>query len=219
MRKVIASRLKESDLDAPTFFLTANLDCDALVAFRTTLNQQASAKGVKVSFNDLTLLAVARALAEVPECNAAWGEESITRFGSVDLGVAVALEDGLITPIIRGADKLSLLNLAAQTKSLVERARARKLQPEEYTGASFSVSNLGMMGIEHFTAILNPPAAGILAVGALQQEPVVKDGALAVGWRMRVTMTCDHRVIDGALGARFLAALRQLIERPLLLVV
>jgi pyruvate dehydrogenase E2 component (dihydrolipoamide acetyltransferase) len=219
MRKVIASRLKESYLDAPTFFLTANLDCDALVAFRTTLNQQASAKGVKVSFNDLTLLAVARALAEVPECNAAWGDESITRFGSVDLGVAVALEDGLITPIIRGADKLSLLQLAAQTKSLVERARARKLQPEEYTGATFSVSNLGMMGIEHFTAILNPPAAGILAVGALQQEPVVKDGALAVGWRMRVTMTCDHRVIDGALGARFLAALRQLIERPLLLVV
>ncbi|MBK9364990.1 MAG: 2-oxo acid dehydrogenase subunit E2 [Deltaproteobacteria bacterium] len=219
MRKLIASRLKESYLDAPTFFLTANFDCDALVAFRTTLNQQASAKGVKVSFNDLTLLAVARALAEVPECNAAWGEESITRFGSVDLGVAVALEDGLITPIIRGADKLSLLQLAAQTKALVERARARKLQPEEYTGATFSVSNLGMMGIEHFTAILNPPAAGILAVGALQQEPVVKDGALGVGWRMRVTMTCDHRVIDGALGARFLAALRQLIERPLLLVV
>jgi pyruvate dehydrogenase E2 component (dihydrolipoamide acetyltransferase) len=219
MRKVIAARLKESTLDAPTFFLTANYDCDALVAFRTTLNQQASAKGVKVSFNDLTLLAVARALAEVPECNAAWGEESITRFGSVDLGVAVALEDGLITPIIRGADKLSLLQLAAQTKPLVERARARKLQPEEYTGATFSVSNLGMMGIEHFTAILNPPAAGILAVGALQQEPVVKDGALTVGWRMRVTMTCDHRVIDGALGARFLAALRQLIERPLLLVV
>ena len=219
MRKLIASRLKESYLDAPTFFLTANFDCDALVAFRTTLNQQASAKGVKVSFNDLTLLAVARALAEVPECNAAWGDESITRFGSVDLGVAVALEDGLITPIIRGADKLSLLQLAAQTKSLVERARARKLQPEEYTGATFSVSNLGMMGIEHFTAILNPPAAGILAVGALQQEPIVKDGALGVGWRMRVTMTCDHRVIDGALGARFLAALRQLIERPLLLVV
>ena len=219
MRKLIASRLKESYLDAPTFFLTANFDCDALVAFRTTLNQQASAKGVKVSFNDLTLLAVARALAEVPECNAAWGEESITRFGSVDLGVAVALEDGLITPIIRGADKLSLLQLAAQTKSLVERARARKLQPEEYTGATFSVSNLGMMGIEHFTAILTPPAAGSLAVGALQQEPVVKNGALGVGWRMRVTMTCDHRVIDGALGARFLAALRQLIERPLLLVV
>ena len=219
MRKVIASRLKESYLDAPTFFLTATYDCDALVAFRTTLNDQLSAKGVKVSFNDLTLLAVARALAEVPECNAAWGEESITRFGSVDLGVAVALEDGLITPILRGADKLSLLDLAAQTRSLVERARARKLQPEEYTGATFSVSNLGMMGIEHFTAILNPPAAGILAVGALQQEPVVKDGALTIGWRMRVTMTCDHRVIDGALGAKLLAALRRLIERPLLLVV
>lgn len=219
MRKVIASRLKESYLDAPTFFLTATYDCDALVAFRSTLNDQLSAKGVKVSFNDLTLLAVARALAEVPECNAAWGEESITRFGSVDLGVAVALEDGLITPILRGADKLSLLDLAAQTRSLVERARARKLQPEEYTGATFSVSNLGMMGIEHFTAILNPPAAGILAVGALQQEPVVKDGALTIGWRMRVTMTCDHRVIDGALGAKLLAALRRLIERPLLLVV
>ncbi|MCB9758653.1 MAG: 2-oxo acid dehydrogenase subunit E2 [Alphaproteobacteria bacterium] len=220
MRKVIAKRLKESYLGSPVFFLTANFDCDRLVAFRKDLNAQlVEARGVKVSYNDLTVAAVARALRDVPECNATWGDDAITRFGAVDVGVAVALEDGLITPVVRSADQKPLATLATEIADLVGRARARKLQPEEYSGAGFAVSNLGMMGIEQFTAIINPPASGILAVGALQQEPVVVNGALGIGWRMRVTMTCDHRVIDGALGARYLLALRRYIENPLLMVV
>lgn len=219
MRKVIAARLKESYLAAPVFFLTAVLDCDALVAFRKDLNKQVAEQGLKVSYNDLTVAAVAKALRDVPEVNASWGPDNITRFGSVDVGVAVALPDGLITPVIRQADQKSLVQLAAETKDLVGRARDRKLDPSEYSGAGFAVSNLGMMQIDQFTAIINPPGSGILAVGALQQEPVVKDGALAVGWRMKVTMTCDHRVIDGALGARFLQAFRGYIENPMRVVV
>ena len=214
MRKVIATRLKESYSDNPTFFLTATFACDRLVDIRAQLRAQ----DIKVSYNDLTVAAVARALAEVPECNATWGEDAITRFGSVDIGVAVALEDGLITPVLRNANNKSLESLSSETRDLVDRARNRKLQAHEYSGAGFSISNLGMMGIEHFTALINPPGAGILAVGSLQQEPVVVDGALAVGWRMRVTMTCDHRVIDGALGARFLQVVRKYIENPVLLV-
>jgi pyruvate dehydrogenase E2 component (dihydrolipoamide acetyltransferase) len=219
MRKVIAGRLKESYLDAPVFFLTAVLDCDSLVAFRKDLNGQLADQGLKVSYNDLTVAAVAKALRDVPEVNASWGPDAITRFGSVDVGVAVALPDGLITPVIRQADKKSLVQLAAETKDLVGRARDRKLDPSEYSGAGFAVSNLGMMQIDQFTAIINPPGSGILAVGALQQEPVVKNGELAVGWRMKVTMTCDHRVIDGALGARFLQSFRGYIENPMRIVV
>ena len=139
-------------------------------------------------------------------------QDAITRFGSVDIGVAVALEDGLITPVLRNANNKSLESLSSETRDLVDRARNRKLQAHEYSGAGFSISN------HEFTAIINPPEAGILAVGSLQQEPVVVDGALAVGWRMRVTMTCDHRVIDGALGARFLQVVRKYIENPVLLV-
>jgi pyruvate dehydrogenase E2 component (dihydrolipoamide acetyltransferase) len=213
MRKVIASRLKESFEDNPVFFLTATLECDRLVDFR----KQLKAQDIKVSYNDLTVAAVARALSDVPECNATWGDEAITRFGSVDVGVAVALDDGLITPVIRNANNKTLEQLSTETRELVDKARNRKLQPAEYTGAGFSISNLGMMQIEQFTAIINPPGAGILAIGSLQQEPVVVDGALAVGWRMRVTMTCDHRVIDGALGARFLQVVRKYIENPVLL--
>ncbi len=214
MRKVIAQRLKASYLDSPVFFLTATFDCDRLVDLR----QQLKAEEIRVSYNDLTIAAVARALAEVPECNATWGDEAITRFGSVDVGIAVALEDGLITPVVRNANNKTLEQLASEIRDLVGRARNRKLQPQEYSNSGFSVSNLGMMQIEAFTAILNPPGAGILAVGALQQEPVVLDGDLGIGWRMRVTMTCDHRVIDGALGARFLQTVRKYIENPVLLV-
>lgn len=213
MRKVIATRLKDSYLDNPAFFLTATFDCDRLVDFRSQLKAQ----DIRVSYNDLTVAAVARALADVPECNATWGDDAITRFGSVDIGVAVALDDGLITPVIRNANNKTLEQLGQETRDLVELARNRKLQPEQYTGATFSISNLGMMQIEQFTALINPPGSGILAVGSLQQEPVVRDGALAVGWRMRVTMTCDHRVIDGALGARFLQVVRKYIENPVLL--
>lgn len=219
MRKVIAGRLKESYLDAPVFFLTAVLNCDSLVAFRRDLNGQLAEQGLKVSYNDLTVAAVAKALRDVPQVNASWGPDAITRFGSVDVGVAVALPDGLITPVIRQADKKSLVQLSAETKDLVSRARDRKLDPSEYSGAGFAVSNLGMMQIDQFTAIINPPGSGILAVGALQQEPVVNNGELAVGWRMKVTMTCDHRVIDGALGAQFLQSFRGYIENPMRIVV
>jgi len=174
MRKAIARRLKAATLDAPTFFLTVRFDCERLVDLRAQL----SAGGIKVSVNDLLLKAVARALRAVPEVNASWGEEAITRHGGVHLGIAVALPDGLITPVLRDADRKSLAAIAAEVRSLVGRARDRKLQPEEYQGSTFTISNLGMMGIEHFTAILNPPEAAILAVGALQQAPVVVQGVV-----------------------------------------
>ena len=213
MRKVIASRLKESYLDAPTFFLNARFNCDNLVAFRN----QMKAAGQKVSYNDLVIKAVAKALKDVPGVNASWTDEAIIQHGRVDIGMAVALPDGLITPVIRNADLQSLVSLAGQTRELAGRAKDRKLSAEEYSNSTFTISNLGMMQIEHFTAIINPPNAAILAVGSMQQEPVVVDGELTVGWRMKVTMTCDHRVIDGALGAEFLQAVRRYIEFPALL--
>jgi len=215
MRKTIARRLTESYLGAPTFFLTAQLDCDELVRFRSQLK----AAEVRVSYNDLLVKCVARALREVPEVNASWGEKAITRHGRVDVGVAVALPDGLITPVIRDADRKPLDIIGAETRELAGRAREMKLDPSEYTGSTFTISNLGMMQIDQFTAIINPPESGILAVGSMQQESVVVDGQLAVGWRMKVTMTCDHRVIDGALGARFLQVVRKYVENPVLLAV
>jgi len=215
MRKTIARRLTESYLGAPTFFLTAQLDCDELVRFRSQLK----AAEVRVSYNDLLVKCVARALREVPEVNASWGEKAITRHGRVDVGVAVALPDGLITPVIRDADRKPLDVIGVETRELAGRAREMKLDPAEYTGSTFTISNLGMMQIDQFTAIINPPESGILAVGSMQREPVVVDGQLSVGWRMKVTMTCDHRVIDGALGARFLQVVRKYVENPVLLAV
>ena len=213
MRKTIARRLKESYLDAPTFFQTSTFDCDSLVAFRNNLK----AAGVKVSYNDLMVKAVARALKDVPEVNASWGEEAITRHSDVHIGVAVALPDGLITPVVRHANTKGLAELSSEIRELAGKAKDRKLQPEEYQDSTFTISNLGMMQIDHFTAIINPPNAAILAVGSLAKEPVVIDGELTTGWRMKVTMTCDHRVIDGALGASFLLAVRRYIECPALL--
>jgi pyruvate dehydrogenase E2 component (dihydrolipoamide acetyltransferase) len=213
MRRTIAKRLRASYLDAPTFFLTATLECDALVAFRSQLK----AAGVKASYNDIVIKAVARALREFPAVNASWSEDAITRHGAVDIGMAVALEGGLITPVIRSADTLGLATIATRTRELAGRARDGKLKPHEYQNSTFTISNLGMMQIEHFTAIINAPDSAILAVGSLQQVPVVVDGELSVGWRMKVTMTCDHRVIDGALGASFLQAVRRHIETPALL--
>jgi pyruvate dehydrogenase E2 component (dihydrolipoamide acetyltransferase) len=216
MRKAIARRLLTSHTEAPTFFLTARLTCDRLVDIRAQLK----AGGLRVSYNDLLLRAVAKALVDVPEVNASWSEQAITRFGRVDIGVAVALKDGLITPVIRNADRKSVGQIGAETRSLAERAKSGKLEPDEYTGSTFTVSNLGMLQIEHFTAILNPPEAAILAVGALVREPIAaEDGSLYVSWQMKVTMTCDHRVIDGALGARYLQSLRGYIEQPALLLI
>lgn len=214
MRKTIARRLTEVHQQVPVFFLTATFDAAGLVA----LKDLAGKRGIKISYNDLVLKAVAQALVDVPECNAAWQGDTILRRGSVDLGVAVALPEGLITPVVRAAETKSVRQIAAEVRELAGRAKEGKLQPEEYTGGSFSISNLGMFEIDQFTAILNPPEAGILAVGSVQEVPVVEDGTLAVGWRMKVTMTCDHRVIDGALGAKFLQALRGYVELPALMV-
>lgn len=215
MRKTIAKRLTGAWQDAPAFFLTARFDCDGLVAFRGALK----AAGVKVSYNDIVIKACARALRDVPDVNVSWGPDAITRHGGVHVGVAVALDGGLITPVVRDADQKGLSTISGEVQDLAGRAREGKLQPGEYSGSTFTISNLGMMGIEHFTAILNPPEACILAVGGLAQEPVVVDGQLAIRWQMRVTLTCDHRAVDGALGAQFLQAVRRYIEHPALLAV
>jgi pyruvate dehydrogenase E2 component (dihydrolipoamide acetyltransferase) len=171
-----------------------------------------------VSFNDIVLKAVATALRQHPACNAWWQDDKIRVWHEVHLGMAVAIDEGLITPVIRNADRKSLREIGAEARELAGRARERKLKPEEYTGATFSVSNLGMFAIDHFTAVINPPEAGILAVGTIAPVPTVVGGAVAIRRRMQVTMSCDHRVIDGATGARFLETLKLMLENPLALV-
>lgn len=216
MRKTIARRLGESIGPIPTFYLTAELDMERVAEMRGAMAEMG--KEYKVSFNDIVLKAVAVALSRHPEVNAQWLGDRIRQFNRVHIGMAVAIEDGLITPVIFDADRKRLSEISAEARELAGRARDRKLKPEEFTGSTFSVSNLGMFGIDQFTAIINPPEAGILAVGAVEDKPVVHQGEMQVRKRMRVTMSCDHRVIDGALGARFLQTLRQLIENPLMLV-
>ena len=216
IRKTIARRLSESIGPIPTFYLTAEFDMDRVAEMRSAM--AAMGEEFKVSFNDIILKAVATALAQHPEVNAHWLGDKIRYFNRVHLGMAVAIEDGLITPVIFDADRKRMSEISRESRELVKRARERKLKPEEYTGSTFSVSNLGMFGIDQFTAIINPPEVGILAIGALEDKPVVVDGAVTTRKRMRVTMSCDHRVVDGALGARFLQVLRRLIENPLMLV-
>ncbi len=216
IRKTIARRLAESIGPVPTFYLTAEYDLERVAEMRSAMAQMGDA--FKVSFNDIILKAVATALSQHPECNAHWMGDRIRYFNRVHLGMAVAIEDGLITPVIFDADRKSLRQIAAESRDLAKRARDRKLQPPEYTGSTFSVSNLGMFGIDQFTAIINPPEAGILAIGAVEEKPVAVDGALVVRTRLRVTMSCDHRVIDGATGAKFLQTLRGMLENPLMLV-
>jgi pyruvate dehydrogenase E2 component (dihydrolipoamide acetyltransferase) len=215
MRKTIAKRLLQSHQDVPTFFLTTTFDMQGFVDLRTDL--KAKLPDVKVSYNDILLAAVARSLRDHPEVNAQWDGDAIVRKGSVDIGVAVALPQGLITPVVRAADTKSLSQIGTEVRELAGRARDQKLLPEEYTGGTFTISNLGMMDIDHFTAIINPPEAAILAVGSIREEPVVVEGSFELGYRMRVTMTCDHRVIDGAVGATFLKTLRTYVESPWLL--
>ena len=210
MRKTIARRLTDVHQQVPVFYLTTSLDASAAVKLKDAV----ASRGGKISVNDLLIRAVAAALRDVPAVNAAWMGDAIVQKGAVDVGVAVALPDGLLTPVIRDADRKSVQAIADEVRELVARAKAGKLSPEEYSGATFTISNLGMFEIEQFTAILNSPEAAILAVGAAAQVPVVVSGALTVAWRMKVTMTCDHRVIDGALGARFLQALRLHVENP-----
>lgn len=216
MRKTIAKRLGESIGPIPTFYLTAEFDVSRMAELRDDM----IAKGAeyKVSFNDIVIKATATALAQHPEVNAHWTGDAIRQFNRVHIGMAVAVAEGLITPVIFDANEKGLSEIAAEARELAGRARERKLKPEEYTGSTFSISNLGMFGIDQFTAIINPPEAGILAIGAVEEKPVVVDGDLAVRKRLRVTMSCDHRVIDGATGARFLQTLRRLIENPLMLV-
>ena len=216
IRKTIARRLSESIGPIPTFYLTAEFDMERVAEMRTAM--AAMGDEFKVSFNDIVLKAVATALAQHPEVNAHWLGDKMRYFNRVHLGMAVAIEDGLITPVIFDADRKRMSEISRESRELAKRARERKLKPDEYTGSTFSVSNLGMFGIDQFTAIINPPEVGILAVGALEEKPVVIDGALSHRKRMRVTMSCDHRVVDGALGARFLQTLRRLIENPLMLV-
>ena len=211
MRRAIARRLTESKTTVPHFYVTAHIRVDALIELRRQVNE---ASDRKISLNDFVLKAVARALKQVPAANSIWMGDAIRSFEGVDLAVAVAVPNGLLTPVLRGVDELSLAAIAASVAELAERARAGRLQQHELEGGSFSVSNLGMYGVDEFSAILNPPQAGILAVGAAKQRPIVVDGELAVGTVMTVTLSADHRVIDGAVAAEWMAAFVALIEKP-----
>jgi len=213
MRKTIAKRLGEVHSTTPSFTLQVSLDMTAFVRMRARLKQ--AFPDDRISYNDLFMKAVAMALRAYPEANRSWDGTHMTQFGGVHMGMAVAVDEGLITPVIRDCDTRTIREIAAEARALAKKARDGALMPEDYQGNTFTVSNLGMFGIQRFTAILNPPASGILAVGALEQRPVVgEDGQLTVGWRMDVTMTCDHRVIDGAVAARFLQVLRAYVEEP-----
>jgi pyruvate dehydrogenase E2 component (dihydrolipoamide acetyltransferase) len=212
MRRTIATRLLESKTTIPHFYLTADVDMDAAMEFR---EQVAQVHGAKLSVNDLVLKASALAMRRIPEANASFTEEAIIQHARVDIGMAVAIEDGLITPVIRDADKKTIGQIAAEAREMAGRARERKLRPEEFSGATFSVSNLGMMGIREFAAIINPPEGAILAVGAVRKEPVVRGDKIVVGHRMSMTLSCDHRVIDGALGAKVLQAIVGILEKPI----
>ncbi len=213
MRKVIARRLQESKQTIPHFYLTVDAEIDGLLALRQQLNAKSDA--YKLSVNDFVIKACGMALAKVPRANAIWGGDRIYLNRSCDVSVAVALDDGLITPVIRGADGKGLAAISNEMKELAGRARQGKLMPEEYQGGAFSLSNLGMFGIKEFAAVINPPQGSILAVGMGEQRAVVKGGALAVATVMSCTISCDHRVIDGAIGAQLLDAIKKLIEDPL----
>jgi pyruvate dehydrogenase E2 component (dihydrolipoamide acetyltransferase) len=197
----------------PHFYLTVDLAMDRVWNAYQALREQHSS----ISINDVVIKATALALRQHPDINASFAGDHVRQFARVHIGMAVALDDGLITPVIRDADLKPLEEISEEARTLAERARARKLQPNEYTGATFSISNLGMLGIEEFSAIINPPEAAILAIGAVRQVPVAVDGQVVIGYRMKATLSVDHRVADGASGARFLQTLRRLIEHPLLM--
>jgi pyruvate dehydrogenase E2 component (dihydrolipoamide acetyltransferase) len=213
MRRVIATRLAESIGPIPTFYLTVEIEMDNSLQLRKQVNTTVSEEQ-KISVNDIVVKAAAMALRRHPFVNSSYQDRSIRFYEQADIGVAVAIEEGLITPVVRGADKKGFLEISAEIKDLAGKARSKKLQPEQYTGATFSISNLGMFGIKEFTAIINPPEAGILAVGSANQIPVVRDGEVVVRSIMNVTMSCDHRVVDGATGAKFLQTFKQMLENP-----
>ena len=213
MRKVIASRLTESKQAAPHFYMTVDCNVDALKQVRMELNEKV--EGTKISINDLIIRASAIALKQVPEANASWTEEATLVYKTIDISVAVAIEGGLITPIIRDAGAKGVKEISVKMKDLANRAREGKLMPEEYQGGTFSISNLGMYGVKEFSAVINPPQGAILAIGAAEERPIIKDGAVAAATLMSCTLSVDHRVVDGAVGARFLSAFKRLIEDPL----
>jgi pyruvate dehydrogenase E2 component (dihydrolipoamide acetyltransferase) len=214
MRKTIARRLLESKTQIPHFYLTADVNMDAAMAFRVQISE---VHGAKLSVNDMILKAVALSLKRNPECNASWTDEGVVRYARVDIGMAVAVEDGLLTPVLRGVDTKTLGQLSQEARTIATKARDRKLKIDEMTGSTFSVSNLGMMGIKDFCAIINPPESGILAVGTVRKEPVVRDDKIVIGHVMSLTLSCDHRVIDGALGAKLLQSIVGILERPMTL--
>jgi pyruvate dehydrogenase E2 component (dihydrolipoamide acetyltransferase) len=216
MRRTIAARLSEAKQTIPHFYLRREIRLDALMAFRAQLNRELEGRGVKLSVNDFIIKACAIALQQVPDCNAVWAGDRVLRLKPSDVAVAVAIEGGLFTPVLRDADRKSLSTLSAEMKDLAARARNRKLAPHEYQGGSFAISNLGMMGVENFDAVINPPHASILAVGAGVTKPIVgSSGEIEVATMMSVTLSVDHRVIDGALGASFLAAVKENLEHPM----
>lgn len=215
MRKTIARRLSESKFTAPHFYLTIDLDMDRAVESRKAINQAIAPD--KISFNDLVIKAAAVALKDHPAVNAGWHGDFIRYNEHVHIGVAVAVEDGLLVPVVRHADGKPLTQISTEVRDYAKRAKSKKLQPQEWEGNTFTISNLGMFGIEEFTAIINPPDSCIMAIGGIRQEPVVKDGEIKVGNRMKVTMSCDHRVVDGASGAQFLNTFKNYIENPIVL--
>ncbi|MBD3625450.1 MAG: 2-oxo acid dehydrogenase subunit E2, partial [Rhodobacteraceae bacterium] len=216
MRKTIATRLVEAKQTIPHFYLRRDIHLDNLMKFRAQLNKSLEGRGVKLSVNDFIIKACALALQDVPDCNAVWAGDRVLKLKPSDVAVAVAIEGGLFTPVLKDADSKTLSKLSSEMKDLAARARDRKLAPHEYQGGSFAISNLGMMGVENFDAVINPRHASILAVGAGVKKPVVNDeGAVQVATVMSVTLSVDHRVIDGALGAQFLAAVKGYLEDPM----
>jgi pyruvate dehydrogenase E2 component (dihydrolipoamide acetyltransferase) len=216
MRKTIAKRLSASKFTAPHYYLGVEFDMDNAIAFRAQYN---SIPDTKISFNDIVVKAVALALKQHPQVNAKWEDNQITQHHHVHVGVAVAVEDGLVVPVVKFTDEQSLPQIGAAVKDYAIRARDKKLKPEEMEGSTFTISNLGMFGIQEFTSIINQPNGAILSVGAIVQKPVVKEGAIVVGNTMKLTLACDHRVVDGATGAQFLLTLRAFVENPLTMVV
>jgi pyruvate dehydrogenase E2 component (dihydrolipoamide acetyltransferase) len=216
MRKVIAKRLAESKFTAPHFYLTLEIDMDNAIASRKAMNAQ---EGVKVSFNDMVVKAVAMSLRKHPTVNSAWMGDFIRRNDHVHIGVAVAVEDGLLVPVVRFADTKGLAQIGAEVKEFAQKAKDKKLQPQDWEGNTFTISNLGMYGIEEFTAIINPPDSCILAVGGIKQVPVVKNGQVVPGNIMKVTLSCDHRVVDGASGSEFLNTFKSYLENPVMMLV
>ena len=217
MRRTIAKRLVTSLGPVPHFFLTTEIEMDRAAEMRKGINELDLE--LKISVNDIIVKVAAAALMQNPQVNASFQDKIVRYYEQADIGVAVAIDEGLITPIVRAADQKSLSEIASEVRDLAGRARDRKLKPEEYLGATFSVSNLGMFGVDEFTAIINPPEAAILAVGAMTPKPVVRNNEIVIRQMMRVTMSCDHRVVDGATGAKFLQTFKKILENPLFLVV